>query len=92
MLSARYSNTSAKLQDISPVLDDGNLLAELESVTTNNDLKVSLLKSEMRDNAGVDAETLTHNWVIGIEAAKRTRLVTIKRGIRRMIQPSLKKR
>jgi hypothetical protein len=92
MLSARYSNTSAKLQDISPVLDDGNLLAELESVTTNNDLKVSLLKSEMRDNAGVEAETLAKNWGIEIESAKMTCLVTTQRGIRRMIHPILIKR
>jgi hypothetical protein len=29
LLSSKYSDTSAKLQDISPVLDDGTLLAEL---------------------------------------------------------------
>jgi hypothetical protein len=29
--SAKYSETSAKLQDLSPVLDDGTLLAELDS-------------------------------------------------------------
>jgi hypothetical protein len=46
----------------------------------------------MRDKAGVDAATLANNWGIGIEAAKRTRLVTTKRGIRRMIHPSLTKR
>jgi hypothetical protein len=53
---------------------------------------VSLVKSEMRDKAGVYAATLAKNWGIGIEAAKRTRLVTTQRGIRRMIQPSLTKR
>jgi hypothetical protein len=52
---------------------------------------VSLVKYEMRDKAGVDAATLAKNWGIGIEAAKRTRLVTTQRGIRRMIQPSLTK-
>jgi hypothetical protein len=30
LLSARYSDTSAKLQDISPVLDDGTLLSEFD--------------------------------------------------------------
>jgi hypothetical protein len=55
-------------------------------------LNISLVKSEMRDKAGVDAATLANNWGIGIEAAKRTRLVTTKRGIRRMIHPSLTKR
>jgi hypothetical protein len=46
----------------------------------------------MREKAGVDAAKLAKNWGIGIEAAKRTRLVTTQRGIRRMIHPSLTKR
>jgi hypothetical protein len=90
LLRSKYSDTSAKLQDLSTVLDDGTLLAELDNITTN--LNVSLVKSEMRDKAGVDATTLAKNWCIGIEAAKRTRLVTTQRGIRRMIHPSLTKR
>jgi hypothetical protein len=75
LISARYSDTSAKLQDLSPVLDDGTLLAELESVTTTTDLNMYLVKSEIIDKAGVDAATLNNNWGIVIEAAKRTRLV-----------------
>jgi hypothetical protein len=55
-------------------------------------LNVSLVKSEMRHTAGVDAATLAKNWGIGLEAAKRTRLVNTQRGIRRMIHPSLTKR
>jgi hypothetical protein len=55
-------------------------------------LNISLVKSEMRDKAGVDAATLAKNWGIGIESVKRTRLVTTQRGIRRMIHPSLTKR
>jgi hypothetical protein len=70
-------------------LDDGTLLAELESVTTTTDLNFSLVKSETRDKAGVDDATLANNWGIGIEAAKRTRLLTTQRGIRRMIQRSM---
>jgi hypothetical protein len=46
----------------------------------------------MRDKAGVDDTTLAMNRGIGLEAAKRTRLVTTQRGIRRMIHPSLTKR
>jgi hypothetical protein len=46
----------------------------------------------MRHKWGFDAATLAKNWGIGIEAAKRTRLVTTQRGIRRMIHPSLTKR
>jgi hypothetical protein len=89
LLSTKYSDTSAKLQDPCPVLDDGTLLAELDNITTN--LNVSLVKSEMRDKAGVDAATLAKNWGIGIEAAKRTRLVITQRGVRRVIHPRLTK-
>jgi hypothetical protein len=90
LLRKKYSDTSAKLQDPSPVLDDGTLLAELDNITTI--LNVSLVKYEMRDKAGVDAATLANKWGIGIEAAKMTRLVTTQRGIRTMIHPSLTKR
>jgi hypothetical protein len=90
LLSSKYSDTSAKLQELSSVLDDGTLLEELDDITKN--LNISLVKSEMRDKAGVDTATLAKNWVIGIEAAKRMRLVTTKRGIRMMIHPSLTKR
>jgi hypothetical protein len=67
------------LQDLSAVLDDGTLLAKLDD--NNLNLNISLVKSEMRDKAGIDAATLAKNWGIGIEAAKRTRLVTTKRGL-----------
>jgi hypothetical protein len=90
LLSSNYSDTSTKLQDLHSVLDDGTLLSELDDITTN--LNISLVKSEMRDKAGVDAATLAKNWGIGIEAAKRTPLVTTQRGIRRMTHPSLTKR
>jgi hypothetical protein len=89
LLSTKYSDTSAKIQDLSPVLEDGTLLAEFDNITTN--LNVFLVKYEMRDNAGVDAATLATNWGIGIEEAKRTRLVTTQRGIIRIIHPSMTK-
>jgi hypothetical protein len=66
-LSSKYSDTSAKLQDLSAVLDDGTLLAELDEKKLN--LNVSLVKSEMRDKGGIDAATLANNWGIVIEAA-----------------------
>jgi hypothetical protein len=92
VLSTKYSDTSDKLQDFYPVLYYGTLLAELENITTSTYLNVSLVKYDMRDKAAVGAATLAKNWGIGIEAAKITRLVTIQRGIRRMIHPSLTKR
>jgi hypothetical protein len=91
LLSSKYSDTSAKLQDLYSVLDDGTLLAELDD-KKNLNLNISLVKSEMRDKAGVDAATLAKKWGIGLEASKRTRLVTTQRGTRRMIHPSLTKR
>jgi hypothetical protein len=87
-----YSDTSTKLQDLSPVLDDGTLLAELLIVTSTNDSNLSLVKSEMRDKDGVDAATLANHLGIRIGAAKSTCLVITQRGIRRMIHPSLTKR
>jgi hypothetical protein len=90
LLSTKYSDASAKLQYLSPGIDDGTLLAELDNIT--NFLNVSLVKSKLRDKAAVDAATLANNWGIGIEAAKRMRLVTTQRGIRIMIHLSLKKR
>jgi hypothetical protein len=49
LLSSKYSDTSAKLQDLSSLLDDGTLLAALDD--TNLNLNISLVKSEMRDKA-----------------------------------------
>jgi hypothetical protein len=80
------------LQDISAVLDDGTLLAELHCLATTKDLNMSLVNSEMRDTGEVDAATLATNWRIGVEAANRMPLATTQRGIRRMIHPSLTKR
>jgi hypothetical protein len=85
LFSTNYSDTSVKLQELSPVLDDDTFLDESDNVKITTDLNVSLVKSEMRDKAGVDATTLANKWGIGIEAAKRTRLVTTQRGIRRII-------
>jgi hypothetical protein len=89
-LSSKYSDTSAKLQDLSAVRDDRTLFAELDD--NNFNFNVSLIKSEMRDKGGIDSSTLAKNRGIGIEAVKRTRLVTTQRGIRRMVHPSLTKR
>jgi hypothetical protein len=50
-----------------------------------------MVKSEMRDKGDIDAATSANNWGIWIEAAKRTRLLTTQRGVRRMIHPSLTK-
>jgi hypothetical protein len=83
LLSSKYSDTSAKLQDLSSVIHDGTLLEELDD--NNLNLNILLVTSEMRDKAGVDAATLANKWGIGLEAAKRISLVTTQRGIRRMI-------
>jgi hypothetical protein len=74
MISTKYNDTSAKLQVLSPVLDDGTFLAEFYNVTTTTDFNMSLVKSETREKAGVDAATLAKNCGIEMEAAKRVRL------------------
>jgi hypothetical protein len=88
-LTVKYSHTSAKLQF--DVLYYGTLLAELNCHTTTPNLNVSYVNSTMREKVRVYAATLANNWGIGIEAAKRTRLVTTQRWIRRTIHPSLTK-
>jgi hypothetical protein len=80
------------LQDLSIVLNDSTLLAELNHHPSIPDLNVSSLNATMRCKGGVDTATLANNWGIGIEAAKRTHLLTTQREIRKMIHPSLKKR
>jgi hypothetical protein len=44
LLSSKYSDTSAKLQDLSSVIDDGELLAELDD--NNLNLNILLVKSK----------------------------------------------
>jgi hypothetical protein len=70
------------------VLDNSTLLAELKHNFNIADMNVSSIHATM----SVDAVTLAKNFGIGIEAAKRTRLVTTQRGVRKMIHPSLNKR
>jgi hypothetical protein len=91
-LSVAFSNTSTKLLDLSIVLDDSTLLPELRNHVQISGVNVYFVIATTIDKGGVDAETLANNWGIGIEAAKRTRLVTTQRGIARMIHPSLTKR
>jgi hypothetical protein len=91
-LSVSYSDTSAKLQDMSIVLENNTLLAELKHNFNIADMNVSSIHETMRGKGGVDAATLATNFGIRIEAAKRTRLVTTKRGVSNMIHPSLNKR
>jgi hypothetical protein len=86
-----YSDTSAKLQDLSIVLDTNTLLAELKYNFNISDLNVSSIHATMRNKGGVDAATLAKNFGIGIEASKRARLVTTQRGVSKMIHPSLNK-
>jgi hypothetical protein len=87
-----YSDISAKLQDLSVVLDDNTLIPELKRNAKISDVNMSSVIAITRDKGGFDAVTLAKNWGIGIEAAKRTRLVTTQRGVNRIIHPSLTNR
>jgi hypothetical protein len=48
-LSASYSDTSAKLQDLYIVLDNGTLLEELKNNLNIDDMNVSSIHATMRD-------------------------------------------
>jgi hypothetical protein len=91
-LSVSYSDTLEKFQDLSIVLDDNTLIAEVKHNVNISDVNLSSIHATMRDNGGVDAATLANNFWIGIEAAKRTRLVTTQGGLRKIIHPSFNKR
>jgi hypothetical protein len=91
-LIVKYSEASAKLQDLSIVLNYRALLVELKRIASISDLSVFSVTATMRDKGRVYAETLTKNWGIRVEAAKTRRLVTSQRGIRKMIHPTLTKR
>jgi hypothetical protein len=91
-LTVAYSDTSAKLQDLSIVLENITLLAELKHNVNIADLNVSSIHATMRDKGGVDAATLANHFGIGIEVAKRKTIMTTQMGVRKIIHPSLNKR
>jgi hypothetical protein len=74
------------------VLDNIKLLAEVKHNVSIADMNVSSIHAKILDKVGVDAVTLATNFGIGIEASKRTLLVTTQRGVRKMIHPSLNNR
>jgi hypothetical protein len=88
-MAETFSDTTIKLQALSLPLGDSSLLQEMTIHVHISEVNMSSLTADMRDGGGVDVETLENNFGIGIEAAKRTRLVTTQRGVTRMIHPSL---
>jgi hypothetical protein len=88
-ISATFSDTTIKLQALSLTLDDSSLLQEITSHVHTSEVNTSSLMADMRDGGVVDVTTLVKNFGIRIEAAKRARLVTTQRGVKRMIHPSL---
>jgi hypothetical protein len=79
-MAATFSGTTIKLQALPLTLDDSSLLQEMMSHVHISEVNMSSLKARMCDGGGVDVATLATNSGIGIEAAKRTRLVTTQRG------------
>jgi hypothetical protein len=76
----RYSDTSAKLQDLPLVSGDNTHIAELERNVKISEVNMSSANATTREIGGVDAATLAKIWGIRIEAAKRMHLVTTQRG------------
>ena len=66
LLTMKFSDTSAQLQDMSSVLDDSTLLPLLRQNANDSDDTLSAVSATMRDKGGVDAATLAKNWGIGI--------------------------
>jgi hypothetical protein len=62
-------------------LDDSTLLPELNNHVQISDVIMASVVTTTRDKGGVDAATLANNRGIGIEVAKRTRIVTTQREI-----------
>jgi hypothetical protein len=83
------ADTKIKLQALSLILDDSSLLQEMTSHVHISEVNMPSLTADMRDGGGVDVATLAKNFGIGIEAAKRTRLMTTQRGVKWMIHPSI---
>jgi hypothetical protein len=91
-MSASFSNTSSKLQDISVVLDYNTILPESKKCAQISDVSMDSMVATMRDKGCIDAANLANNWGIGIDAANKTFLVTTQRGIAWTIHPSFTKR
>jgi hypothetical protein len=79
-MAETFSDTTIKLQALSLTLDDSSLLQEMTSNVHISKVNMSSLKSDMCDGGGFDVATLAKNFGIGIEAAKRTRLLTTQGG------------
>jgi hypothetical protein len=79
-MAASFSEIEIKMQALSLTLDYSSLLQQMTSHVHISEVNMSSLKADMRDWGGVDVNTLAKNFGIGIEAAKRTRLVTTQRG------------
>jgi hypothetical protein len=88
-MAATFSDTTISMQALSLTLDDSSLLQEMTSHVHISEVNMSSLTADMHDGGGVDVPTLAKNFGIGIEAAKRRRLVTTQRGVKRIIHPSI---
>jgi hypothetical protein len=88
-MAETFSDTTIQLQALSLTLDDSSLLQEMTSHVHISEVNMSSLTADMRDGGGVAVATLAKNFGIGIEAAKRTRLVITQRGVKRMIHPRI---
>jgi hypothetical protein len=85
------------LNDINPMLDDGELLPALIAsvkVTTpqlNAQLYVSKVQVSQKKHM-IRAQELAQTFGIGIDAAERTLRVTTQRGIRTVLHPTMTQR
>jgi hypothetical protein len=81
-----YSRDNAILSDISHVLEPRLFLHDLESSRM-----IATVKS-ISQRPGIDAETLSRNWGIGLASARRTLEATTQRGVRTVLHPTMSRR
>ena len=81
-----YSRDNAILSEISHVLEPRLFLHDLESSRM-----IATVKS-ISQRPGIDAETLSRNWGIGLASARRTLEATTQRGVRTVLHPTMSRR
>jgi hypothetical protein len=86
-MAGTFSDTTIKLQAITFTLNDSSLLQEMTINVHIYEVNMSSLTSDRRDGGGFDVANLANKFGIGVEAAKRTRLVTTQSMVKRMIHP-----
>ena len=83
LIGIGMDNAAQSINDISPTFDDSTFLDLLRSIC-------AIKRSSTRQQ--FDSDILTRNWGIDRRTAKRTVDVTLQRGVRTVLHPTLSRR